>query len=156
MSGLEHPQSFPAISLASESISAGFPSPADDYLEPSIDLNEQLVLHPISTFFLRVKGYSMTRAGIHDGDLLIVDRSLDPRPGNIVAAVLDGNFTVKRLSLHLGKLRLEAENPDYPTLEFNNYHEVQIWGVATYVIHSLKSSQQREDRKINTKEELTN
>ncbi len=128
------------LPLAGESISAGFPSPADDYLEVGIDLNKQLISHPASTFFLRVSGHSMNGAGINDGDLLVVDRSLDPHPGNIVIAILDGAFTLKRLTRHLGELRLEAENPDYPPLKLNNYGEVQIWGVATYSIHTLKPS----------------
>ncbi len=126
-----------ALPIASESISAGFPSPADDYLEAGIDLNKELVTHPASTFFLRVSGESMSGAGINNGDLLIVDRSLDPHPGNIVVAILDGAFTLKRLTHHQGRLRLEAENPDYPPFELNNYEEVQVWGVAIYSIHKL-------------------
>ena len=120
-----------------ESVSAGFPSPANDYLDIGIDLNEHLIRHPISTFFLRVSGDSMTNAGIQHGDLLIVDRSLDPRPGNVVIAVLDGAFTLKHLKRHEGRLRLEAANPNYPSLELNQYNDVQIWGVAIHVIHSL-------------------
>ncbi len=84
--------------MAMENVAAGFPSPADDYIDVGIDLNEQLIRHPISTFFLRVSGDSMTNAGIQHGDLLIVDRSLDPRPGNVVIAVLDGAFTCSRKS----------------------------------------------------------
>jgi SOS-response transcriptional repressors (RecA-mediated autopeptidases) len=102
-----HPLLLP---LAGERVAAGFPSPADDYVEVGIDLNDQLIRHPTSTFFLRVSGDSMTGAGIHDGDLLVVDRSLDPRPGRVVVAVLDGGFTLKRLARHRGRLRLEAAN----------------------------------------------
>ncbi len=120
-----------------ENVAAGFPSPADDYIDVGIDLNEQLIRHPISTFFLRVSGDSMTNAGIQHGDLLIVDRSLDPRPGNVVIAVLDGAFTLKRLKRHQGRLRLEAAHPDYPALELNLCNEIQIWGVAIHVIHHL-------------------
>ena len=123
--------------LAGERIAAGFPSPADDYVEVGIDLNEQLIRHPTSTFFLRVSGQSMIDAGIHDGDLLVVDRSLEPRPGRVVVAVLDGAFTLKRLARHRGRLRLEAANPDYPALELHRCGEVQIWGVAIHVIHPL-------------------
>ncbi len=79
----------------------------------------------------------MKSSGIHNGDLLIVDRSLDPVPGHIVVAALDDGFTVKRLARHHEVLRLEADNPDYPPLEFRNYNNVQIWGVAIYSIHSL-------------------
>ena len=125
------------LPLAGERIAAGFPSPADDYVEVGIDLNEQLIRHPTSTFFLRVSGQSMIDAGIHDGDLLVVDRSLEPRPGRVVVAVLDGAFTLKRLAHHRGRLRLEAANPDYPALELHRCGEVQIWGVAIHVIHPL-------------------
>ena len=125
------------LPLAGERIAAGFPSPADDYVEVGIDLNDQLIRHPTSTFFLRVSGQSMIDAGIHDGDLLVVDRSLEPRPGRVVVAVLDGAFTLKRLARHRGRLRLEAANPDYPALELHRCGEVQIWGVAIHVIHPL-------------------
>lgn len=79
----------------------------------------------------------MSGAGIHDGDLLVVDRSLDPRPGRIVIAILDGAFTLKRLTLHRNRLRLEAAHPDYPVIELHRCGDVQIWGVAIHVIHSL-------------------
>ena len=125
------------LPLAGEQVAAGFPSPAEDYVEVGIDLNDQLIRHPTSTFFLRVSGDSMTGAGIHDGDLLVVDRSLNPRPGRVVVAVLDGGFTLKRLVRHHGRLRLEAANPDYPPLELQTCGDVQIWGVAVHVIHPL-------------------
>ena len=125
------------LPLASERIAAGFPSPADDYIDVGIDLNEQLIRHPTSTFFLKVSGDSMTGAGIHHGDLLVVDRSLDPKPGRVVVAILDGAFTLKRLVHHRGRLRLEAANPTYPPLELHRCGDVQIWGVAIHVIHSL-------------------
>ena len=125
------------LPLAGERVAAGFPSPADDYVDVGIDLNDQLIRHPTSTFFLRVSGDSMTGAGIHDGDLLVVDRSLDPRPGRVVVAVLDGGFTLKRLMRHQGRLRLEAANPSYPPLDLQSCDDAQIWGVAIHVIHSL-------------------
>ena len=134
---LQHRRSRLALPLAGERVAAGFPSPADDYMEVGIDLNEQLIQHPTSTFFLRVSGESMLGAGIHHGDLLVVDRSLDPRPGRVVVAVLDGEFTLKRLTQHQGRLRLEAANPAYPPLELHRCGDVQIWGVAIHVIHSL-------------------
>ena len=99
-----------SLPLAGEKIAAGFPSPADDYIDIGIDLNEQLIRHPASTFFLRVSGDSMTGAGIHDGDLLVVDRSLDAKPGRIVIAILDGAFTLKRLQRRNGLLVLEFFN----------------------------------------------
>ena len=125
------------LPLAGDPVAAGFPSPADDYVEVGIDLNEQLIRHPSSTFFLRVSGDSMTGAGIHDGDLLVVDRSLDPRPGRVVVAVLDGAFTLKRLMRQAGDLVLEAANPAYPPLKLQGCADVQIWGVAVHVIHPL-------------------
>ena len=128
------PQHLP---LAGERVAAGFPSPADDYVDVGIDLNDQLIRHPTSTFFLRVSGDSMNGAGIHDGDLLVVDRSLDPRPGRVVVAVLDGGFTLKRLMRHQGRLRLEAANPSYPPLDLQSCDDAQIWGVAIHVIQPL-------------------
>lgn len=128
------------IPLSIECISAGFPSPAEDYLENRIDLNEHLIRNPSSTFFLKVSGNSMTEAGIQDGDLLVIDRSLDPRPKQIVIAIIDGEFTVKKLTFYKENLYLEAANPDYPRLDLRNYNDVQIWGVAIYSIHSLAIS----------------
>ena len=125
------------IPLLNECISAGFPSPADDYIDIGIDLNEELIRHPTSTFLLRVSGDSMNGAGVHNNDLLIVDRSLNPRPGHIVIAVLDGAFTLKRLVLKGETLCLQAENPHYPSIELQQYDNIQIWGVAMYSIHSL-------------------
>ena len=122
---------------ATECVSAGFPSPADDYLDIGIDLNEQLIQHPESTFLLRVSGDSMIGAGIHNGDLLVVDRSLEPRPGHIIVAVLDGAFTLKRLSLKNGVLFLEADHPNYQPIDLRRYENVQVWGVAMHSIHSL-------------------
>ena len=125
------------IPLASSTVAAGFPSPADDYIDVGIDLNETLIRHPSSTFFLRVSGDSMVEAGIQHGDLLVVDRSLEARPGHVVVAVLDGAFTLKRLARHQGRLRLEAANSAYPPLELHHCGDVQIWGVAIHAIHSL-------------------
>tara|TARA_B100000700_G_C14980240_1_gene826025 strand:- start:55 stop:507 length:453 start_codon:yes stop_codon:yes gene_type:complete len=125
------------LPLASEHVSAGFPSPADDYIEVGIDLNEELIHHPASTFFLRVSGNSMNDAGIYNGDLLIVDRSINPQPGHIVIAVLDGSFTLKKLIFHNGNLYLQAAHPDYPSLDMRHYENLQIWGVVVYSIHYL-------------------
>ena len=140
---LIHPQSQPSkllIRFANESVSAGFPSPADDYLDVAIDLNEQLIQHPASTFLLRVSGNSMTGAGIHNNDVLIVDRSLDPQPGHIVVAVLDGNFILKRLVVKNAVPFLEADNPDYTPIDLRQYNDVHIWGVATHSIHNLRDT----------------
>jgi DNA polymerase V len=125
------------LPLFGHKIAAGFPSPADDYVEDRIDLNQHLIRHKEATFFLRVKGESMLSAGIHDGDLLVVDRALDPVDGKIVIAVLDGELTVKRLERRKGKIRLLPENPAFPPLEVKNEQDLVIWGVVTHVIHGL-------------------
>ena len=124
------------IPLLNDSVSAGFPSPADDYTEENIDLNDHLISNPFSTFFLRVKGESMINAGIKDKDLIIVDKSLIAKPGNIVIAMIDGEFTIKRLSIKNDELYLKAENNNYPDFRFKNHIDVQIWGVVIYSIHS--------------------
>ena len=124
------------IPLLNDSVSAGFPSPADDYAEENIDLNEHLISNPFSTFFLRVKGESMINAGIKDKDLIIVDKSLIAKPGNIIIAMIDGEFTIKRLSIKNDELYLKAENHNYPDFRFKNHIDVQIWGVVIYSIHS--------------------
>ena len=118
-------------------VSAGFPSPADDYLDRNLDLNEHLVKNPAATFFVRVAGDSMTGAGINDNDILVVDRSLEPCSGSIVIAVVNGELTVKRLLKSRNSCRLIAENAAYPDLEINEETPLEIWGVATYAIHSL-------------------
>ncbi len=137
---LLRPPELPAslrLPLFGHKIAAGFPSPADDYVEDRIDLNQHLIRHKEATFFLRVKGDSMLGAGIHDGDLLIVDRALDPVDGKIVIAVLDGELTVKRLERRKGVIRLLPENPAFPPIEVKNEQDLVIWGVVTNVIHGL-------------------
>jgi DNA polymerase V len=125
------------LPLAGMPVAAGFPSPADDYIESRIDLNDTLIRHPSSTFFLRVSGDSMRDAGILDGDLLVVDRAVEPRHGRVVVAVVEGAFTLKHLRRHHGRWRLEAAHPDYPPLELEGRDDSQIWGVAIHAIHSL-------------------
>lgn len=125
------------LPLYAARVAAGFPSPADDYIEGKLDLNEHLVKHPAATFFVRVEGDSMIGAGIHSGDILVVDRSLKPRHGKIVIAVLDGELTVKRLEQRKGVLRLLPENNSYPIVEITDAMDFLIWGVVTNVIHSL-------------------
>ena len=124
------------IPLLSESISAGFPSPADVYTDENIDLNEHLISNPFSTFFLRVKGDSMINSGIKDKDLIIVDKSLTAKPGDIIIAMIDGEFTIKRLCIKNNELYLKAENHNYPDFSFRNHIDIQIWGVVIYSIHS--------------------
>ena len=126
-----------ALTLFASRVCAGFPSPADDYVAATLDLNEHLIAHKEATFFLRATGQSMIGAGIHDGDLLVVDRSLGPTHRSVVIAVVDGEFTVKRLYKRAGRIRLLAENPDYAPIEFADGQELQVWGVVTNVIHRL-------------------
>jgi DNA polymerase V len=116
-------------------ISAGFPSPADDYLDDSINLGDFLVRNPSTTFVMRVRGNSMIYANIHDGDALVVDRSIKPADGLIAACYLDGCFTVKTIRLREGKLFLEAANKDYPDIEVAEEMEMRVFGIVTYIIH---------------------
>ena len=118
-------------------VSAGFPSPAADYEEGRLDLNKHLIKNPPATFFVRVTGDSMEGAGIHDGDLLIVDRSLEPISGRVVIAVVDGELTIKRLRIQRGKYTLEPENENYPITKISKDMEFEVWGVVTNVIHPL-------------------
>lgn len=118
-------------------VSAGFPSPADDFLETSLNLHQFLVKHPAATFFVRVSGTSMIRAGIHPNDLLIVDRSLAPKDGKVILAVLQGEFTVKRLTFDGNQPVLIAENEGYPPIPLHEDADCHLWGVVTYVIHGV-------------------
>lgn len=118
-------------------ISAGFPSPAEDDMEDKLDLNELLIKHPSATFFLKVSGSSMIKAGIHNHDILIVDRSIQPSDGKIVIASINGELTVKRLQCDGKKVMLVAENDDYPPIDITEDMELRFWGVVTNVIHSL-------------------
>ncbi len=116
-------------------VQGGFPSPADDYIEKHLDLNELLIEHPVATFYVRVQGDSMRDAGIQSGDILVVDRALKPASGKIVVAVLDGEFTVKRFIQKNGTLYLQPENAQYPTTRVKEEDDFQVWGVVTYIIH---------------------
>jgi len=119
-------------------VSAGFPSPADDYVERTLDLNQHLIEHPAATYFVKASGNSMINAGIHSGDILIVDRSLTPKDKSIVIAALNGELTVKRLRKIKGKIQLLAENDQYQPIEIEEESHLEIWGVVIYVIHSLR------------------
>jgi DNA polymerase V len=125
------------IPLFTTRISAGFPSPADDFIDKTLDLNEFLITHPSATFFVRVEGTSMIDAHIHPGDILIVDKALEPASGSVVIAVLDGEFTVKRYLRKGKKTFLMPENPEFPPVEIGENMTVEIWGVVTYVIHKV-------------------
>lgn len=125
----------PKFPFYGSGLPAGFPSPADDHLEHQLDLHELLVEHPEATFFVRIEGDSMIDAGMHSGDILIVDRSLTPSHEKIVVALLNGEFTVKRLLIKGKKVILAAENPRYLPMEIQEEADFQVWGVVTYVIH---------------------
>jgi DNA polymerase V len=125
------------LPLFAGKVAAGFPSPADDYIEKTLDLNELLVKKPAATFFVRAVGESMLEAGIHPNDILIVDRSLEPAPGKIVICALNGALTVKRLLLRNGCWVLAAENSAYADIDLHEDLELVIWGVVTAVIHLL-------------------
>jgi len=125
------------LPLYSTRVAAGFPSPADDYIEARLDLNEHLIKHPAATFFVRVEGNSMIGAGIHENDILIVDRSIKPTDGKVVIAVINGELTVKRLKLAQNKVFLLPENDLFAAIEINEEMEFNIWGVVTNVIHSV-------------------
>lgn len=128
------------LPLFVDPVQAGFPSPADDYVDCTIDLNEHLIKNPPSTFLVRVRGESMVDAGINSGDLLIVDKSLDATDGDVVIATVDGQFTVKRFRRTGTKFRLVAENPTHPQIVFGTESSVEIWGVVVHVIHSPRRS----------------
>jgi DNA polymerase V len=125
------------LPLLAGKVAAGFPSPADDYIEKPLDLNELLVQKPAATFFARAQGESMLGAGIHHNDILVVDRSIEPAPGKIVICALNGELTVKRLERDNGLWKLKAENKDYPDIAIYEELEMVIWGVVTNVIHPL-------------------
>jgi len=117
-------------------VRAGFPSPAEDLGAKRIDLAERLVKHPQATFLIRARGDSMKEAGIFDGDVLIVDRAVQPRSGHVVIAVVDGEFVCKTLSMRAGRMKLKAANPGFPDVVPKEGQTVEVWGV---VLHAIKS-----------------
>jgi DNA polymerase V len=123
--------------LAEEGISAGFPSPADDFKENRISLDRELVKNREATFYARVDGYSMIGAGLEDGDLLVIDRSLNPENGKIAVCLVDGEFTVKRIKKEKNKLYLMPENKKYKPIELKEENELIIWGIVEYVIKKI-------------------
>lgn len=120
-----------------EGISAGFPSPALDFVDMSIDLNKHLVKHPSATFYGRVKGVSLINAGISDGDLLIIDRSIEPKDGKIAVCYIDGEFTAKRIKISKKEVLLMPENEDYQTIKVTEENNLIIWGIVIHVIKTL-------------------
>ncbi len=126
-----------SLPFVSEGISAGFPSPALDFVEITIDLNKHLIKHPSATFYGRVKGLSLKNAGISDGDLLIIDRSLEPVNGKIAVCYINGEFTAKRIKQTVNELWLMPENDDYKPIKIEEENHLIIWGVVTHVIKSV-------------------
>ena len=125
------------IVLAQTGISAGFPSPADDFKEFKISLDKTLVKNKEATFYAKVSGQSMVGAGIDDGDLLVVDKSLDPKHNNIAVCFIDGEFTVKRLKVSGNDVYLQPENPSYKAIKVTDDNNFQVWGIVTHVIKKV-------------------
>lgn len=132
----DHPLWIQAVHV---SVHAGFASPAEDHQVDRIDLMRQLVKHPQATYFIRISGDSMRDTGILDGSVVLVDRAIKPAHGQIVLAVIDGDFTCKRLHLRAGRMKLKAENPTYPDIIPKDGQTVEIWGVVVATIHQHKT-----------------
>lgn len=126
------------VQRVSCAVQAGFPSPAEDHATERIDLNKVLIRHPEATFLMRVRGASMREAGIDDGDVVLVDRAIRPCHGHVVVAVVDGEFTVKRLWKRGSNVKLQAANPTYPDIVPYDGQTVEIWGVVTSVIKTMR------------------
>ncbi len=126
------------LPFAEEGVRAGFPSPAQEYMEASIDLNRDLVRHPESTFYARVAGDSMVDADLTEGDILIIDKSLEAQTGDIAVCVVNGEFTVKTLELHPDRIVLRPANDTYPPLTVTEADRFEVWGVVTYVIKKVR------------------
>ena len=124
--------------MAQDGIHAGFPSPATDYMTQAIDLNRELVRHPAATFYGRVVGDSMIDAGVEEGDILVIDRSLDPRDGDMAVCFIDGEFTLKYLKFREDGMTLVPANDRYPSIEVTGDTDFKMWGVVTYVIKKVR------------------
>jgi len=123
------------LPLAGTAIAAGFPSPAEEYVEIALDLNKELIKHPASTFYARVKGDSMVDASIQDGDLLVIDKALEPKEGAIAVCYLDGEFTVKRLTVQEEGVYLMPANAEFKPIRITEENNFLVWGLVAYVIH---------------------
>lgn len=126
------------IPMAVETIHAGFPSPAQDYIEDGIDLNKELVHHPASTFYARVAGYSMKDAGINPGDILVVDKLLEPKDGDIAVCFIDGEYTLKYIKFSKDSVWLVPANEDYKPIQITEDNDFIIWGIVTYTIQKRR------------------
>jgi DNA polymerase V len=137
----DHTSEFRNVRFLAGPIHAGFPSPADDWREKRLDVNDLVVPHPVSTYFMRVEGNSMNGACIDDQDIVVVDRAITATHNKIVVARLGEDFTLKRLQVINGrKIFLKSENPAYPAIEVSSRADFEIWGCVTYVIHRLTGS----------------
>lgn len=123
------------LPLAGTAIAAGFPSPAEEYLDLALDLNKELIKHPAATFYAKVKGDSMVDAGIQDGDLLVIDKALEPKEGAIAVCYLDGEFTVKRLTVQEEGVFLMPANAEFKPIRITEENNFLVWGLVAYVIH---------------------
>ena len=123
--------------MAQDGIHAGFPSPATDYMTQAIDLNKELVKHPAATFYGRVVGDSMIDAGVDEGDILVIDKALEPKDGDMAVCFVDGEFTLKYLSMRSGRLVLKPANPRYHQIEITEGMDFKMWGVVTYIIKKV-------------------
>ena len=124
-----------ALPLAASPISAGFPSSAEEFVGLKLNLNDELIKHPEATFYARVKGHSMIDAGIEDGDLLVIDKALDQKDGDIAVCFIDGEFTLKRLALKQDGIYLMPANTEYNPIKITEDNDFLIWGILAYVIH---------------------
>lgn len=124
--------------MAHDGIHAGFPSPATDYMTQAIDLNKELVRHPAATFYGRVVGDSMIDAGVEEGDILVIDKALDAKDGDMAVCFVDGEFTLKYLRFRENGLTLVPANPRYPSIEIDEGSDFMMWGVVTYVIKKTR------------------
>ena len=120
-----------------EGIHAGFPSPAEDYTEPVLDLNRYVIKNPASTFYARISGDSMVGVGIQDGDIVVIDKSLEPANDQIAVCFIDGEFTLKRIHTENGRLFLMPHNPNFPSIEITEENNFQVWGIVTHIIKKM-------------------
>jgi len=120
-----------------ERVSAGFPSPAEEYMDLSLDLNKDLITNPSSTFYAKVKGNSMVDAGINNGDIIVIDKAIEPANGKKAVCYIDGEFTLKTIKIKKNELWLIPANPDYKSIKVTEENEFIIWGIVTFVIHKL-------------------
>ncbi len=128
-----HKEQIPIV----EGIHAGFPSPAEDFAEPTLDLNRYVIKNPSATFYARIKGDSMIGADICDGDVVVIDKSLEPADGSIAVCFIDGEFTLKRILIKQEKVWLQPANPAFPAIEITEENHFIVWGIVTFVIKKV-------------------